>query len=115
MRLSHKASMMFLFSAMLKEQYEDLTKGIIPRVTVFDVKNGIIEFLSHGKFEVRKVKKEELNLPCCPKCGSETYRIYGVNWDWDYMACDKCKYSKKLNEITIEDFDGYWQARKVEE
>lgn len=31
------------------------------------------------------------------------------------MACDKCKYSKKLNEITVEDFDGYWQARKVEE
>lgn len=62
MRLSHKASMMFLFSAMLKEQYEDLIKGIIPRVTVFDVKNGIIEFLSHGKFEVRKVKKEKLKI-----------------------------------------------------
>lgn len=38
MRLSHKASMMFLFSAMLKEQYEDLTKGIIPRVTVLMLK-----------------------------------------------------------------------------
>lgn len=62
MRVSHKESIMFLFSAMLKEQYADLTKGIIPCATTFDVKRGIIEFLSHGKFEVRKVKKEKLKI-----------------------------------------------------
>lgn len=114
MRVSHKKSIMFLFSAMLKEQYEDLTKGIIPCVTVFDVKNGIIEFLSHEKFKVTKIKRERLKTPPCPKCGGETYRLWGS--EFDYVECEQCKYLENLNEMTIEDiYGGLWQAEKLEE
>ena len=107
-----KEDIMSIFCDILKSMYEDPTKGIIPCVTVFDAKEGVIEFLSHGKFKVEEVKKEHLKTPLCPDCGSETSRIYNINWDWDYMECSKCKHTEKLNEITLEEFDRLWQVRK---